>query len=421
MTDARALCAASLRSLDPRCGKKVDPPFFSLLDRYSDTTECAMTLITQREVENSSWPPSEADALTLLLQHVVEEAYKFASVYFRVISYRGPNGTFIDKEGLNNFVIIILGSLLEFLEEGDGKESLTIVARIDGTAKEKSVALTRGQWSQQQLLDTLQQVVNQYDKNGNDEEKEEDVPSFLDPSLADLSSQEYTGFFLESFLSQIKRFLRSPTTTKNSNSENGSQPKRTSVVDDNEFLDHCLWYHHDASTLLTESCPVVMEEATIRIQELAYERRYHDQQQHDDTVSFCLQRIYCWISWLFVALILWEIHRIAGKESRASTNETRRLRQCLVVHVVLSMALWLYGGSILLMGNSQAFLDASLVSLSGFLGSSLFVVVWDDNDDDDGYHYRQPQHLAYELPLLNDGVEYSAVFIQEDTLENNND
>jgi hypothetical protein len=197
MTDARALCAASLRRVDSRCGKKVDPPFFSLLDRYSDTTKCAMTLVTPRqdEVENSSWPPSEADALTLLLQHLVEDAYKFARVYFRVISYQGPNFTnaVVDKEGLQNFVRIILGSLLEFLKGEDGNESLTIVARIDGTAKEKSVALTTGKWSQQELLDTLLQVVGQYDKTGDDEE--EDVPSFLDPSLADLSSQEYNGFF----------------------------------------------------------------------------------------------------------------------------------------------------------------------------------------------------------------------------------
>jgi len=431
MTEVRGLCSASYREVDPKCttktnagGETFDAPFLSVLDRFTDAaTKCSLTLVTSSS-SSSSWPPSSNDALRLLLRHVLEASYGLARIYFRVITTNtGTNlnhDEIVDHQELHKFVRLVLSSVLGFFDDTT-KEPLTVRVRIDGTGTEHSVRLFAG-IPQETILKFLEDVVwNTYDRVAL--ENDITVPSFLEPSLVDLSLQEYHGFFSNDFLNEVKLFLDDPTTTTptatpDDKEDNDSSDKQSSVlrktpIVESKMLSHCLWHYYDMDMLLTDSCSVAMEEATTRIQELVEQKKeYHRQQEHQ--LDGGMIRRYLGVSVLVVGIcsyfgvsvwlviLIWDL--VKNKKGKGTT---RLLRQCLLVNAVVSIFLWLCvdpiaGGSSL--GHKEAYLDAGLVCLFGFLIFSFSTV---DSQHDSSFTQEEEaeksrHRISYELPLLNE-------------------
>lgn len=414
MTDARGLCAASLRRGDARCQNGIDPAFVSLLDEFTDLSHCRMTLGTLDTP--SSWPPSShhrEEALELLMRHTLHEANQFSKLYFQVISsYQGPtkSAAVVDHEGIAKFVIILLTSLWQFLapseRENKNEALLTIVVQVEGTAQEQSVVLDH-EWTREQLLleTTLQHVVDHYYKN--EQEDFDLVPSFVHSSLHNNNNnssnpfiEQYSGFFLENVYPEVQAFLENPpTANKRMDLFSAAKPSSQPVIVENDLLSQCLWQYYDANNLLTDSCPTAMKEGSLRLKDLAYERRQQHDDEDDDKVTSYLEDSYGWISLVFVVAVVYEMYRLSRKSplQASQTTYVRRLRQYIMVHIGLSLALWIYSH------RGSGFWNGCMASLLGLLWSYYVMI----RVKDDYVHVQQgeasdqtPYQAVFELPLL---------------------
>ena len=408
-TDARALCAASLHSVDPPCHD--NPAFVSLLDSYTETSKCAMTLVTSEP--DSKFTSRET--LELVLHHTLEEAYEFSRLYFHVHNY-------VDEQALQKFVTNVFGSLGQFFIQSPNptdvsEESLKVVVRVDGTAQETSVWLERNSWPRDEFLEVLQQVVDHYDLLSSS--KSVELPDFSIAQLKDLGKDEFSGFFQSSFLPRVQDFLNDPTNmdaASASRESDNKHPHYTQVVP-NDLLNTCLWNHYNKNTLVTSDCPQAMDEARIRIQELAYKRQHaQDPKRPASWWLWKLQQLYGFTSVGLVVLVVYQVVQTTSKQAlqhsttrnatlaqQTSSSSPVQWQQYLLLHTVVSLGLWMYGfgGTVVTkthFGANQVFLDAALVSLTGFLVSG-----WWMRRHSESY-VSSHHNLSYELPLLNESI-----------------
>jgi hypothetical protein len=355
MTDAKGLCTPSLNmGNDSRCADPFDPPFVSLLDPYMDSDACRLQL------PNAEVVSTENDAMRLIIKHTLQEAYSFSRLYFRVKGFQSSEE--VNHNGLRRFVFVSLESLTEFFAQDNHK---------DFVLQDRGLTIVLGLWNEREIMDLLTMIVNDYESGD-------------DNSLLN-SDASKDRFFLDCFLSKVKQFLDKPEQEFVQNSAPQGILKQGIVT--NEQLGPCLWHHHDADTLITEGCLLAIDEATVRMQELSYK------ESHWAFVSN-LQKIYPWVSWVFVVLVAFRIQRTK------SSKEILRLRQYLVAHVILSISLWI-GQRLTRSTCASPFLSMALLSLSVFLGTYL---VLSNSKNDDYIEEREGvvQSVVYELPLLDE-------------------